>query len=104
MAVVYTDIYEQFNKSRVDKVADDSDYTGTAITSGNLIEDKRYTFISIGSGANFENLGSVATASLAIDQSFYSLLTDAPTAWGGASLYEALSPSDIIEVEIANAS
>lgn len=102
MTVVYTDIYEQFNKPRVDKIAYSSDYTGDAITSGTLEKDVRYTFTSIGSGANFNNLGSLITASLVVGQYFYATSSASPTAWGGAELYDYMSPSDIITNEIAN--
>jgi len=101
MAVVYTDIYEQFNKPRVDKVAYSSDYSGEVITSGDLEKDVRYTFISIGSGADFSNLG--AESALATDQYFYATEAGSPTNWGGAELYAYMSPSDIITNEIANA-
>jgi len=100
MSVLYTDIYEQFNRQRVVKLAYDPDYSSTAITSGSLTKEKRYEFITAGSGADFSNVG--LTEAIAIGVNFYCTLTAAPTAWGGASIYVGMSPSDIVENEIAN--
>jgi hypothetical protein len=100
MPLLYTDIYEQFGRERVTKLAFDRDYSETAITSGTLTKDKRYCFIAAGSGAVFTNVG--LTATVAIGVSFYSTKTAAPTTWGGASVYVGMSSADIVENEIEN--
>lgn len=101
MSITYKDIYEQFNRQRVDKVANDPDYTGTALTSGNIAYGKRYEFIAVGTGADFTNVG--CDADPVAGDYFYATTTAPPTLWGsGTSIYAGMSPVDIISNEIAN--
>jgi len=100
MALTYTDIYEKFNRSRIEKMAYDPDYSATAISSGSLTRGKRYEFITAGTAANFTNVG--CTATIAIGVSFYATASVAPTAWGSATVYSGMSPEDIVEVELAD--
>ena len=97
---VYTDIYELFGKTRVDNLANDEGYSGANITSGSLIKGTRYTWTDAGTGADFSN---ITDTTVAVGSYFYATATAAPTAWGSAVVYEAMSPSDIITKAIADA-
>lgn len=99
--LTYKDIYEQFNRSRVVKVANDPDYTGDSITSGVLQVGVRYEFITVGTGADFTNVG--CDADPVAGDYFYATANLAPTVYGiGTAIYAGMSPQDVVENEIAN--